>query len=376
MSKNKKLLIGVDASRSVSGIEKTGVEKVSDELLSTINKQLSTINNGDVDFIFYAPKIIEWLPESKHRIFGTKRLWTVLGLSFEMLRNKPDVLFVPVHTLPFFCPKRTVKIIHDIAFVENKQAYSFWQRMYLNFDLWRCARICEKIIVPTEKVKKDLLKYTGVNEDKIVVIKWGYNTKALKHLNTETLKHVDDEIYRRKQILYLGRVEEKKNIFNLIKGFEIFNKKYGDYKLILAGKAGKFPISNFQFPNNSQIKNSKFKIQNSKFLGYISDEEKYKLLQESSCLVLVSKDEGFGIPILEAFDFELPVLASDIPALREVGKEACMYVDPNNPESIAQGLDKIAKDNGLREKLISKGRERLKKFNWETSLKKVLDVLL
>ena len=115
------------------------------------------------------------------------------------------------------------------------------------------------------------------------------------------------------------------------------------------------------------------------FLDYIDEEKKIELLRESAALALVSKEEGFGFPILEAFDFGLPVVASDIPVLREIGGDACMYVNPDSPESIAQGLEMVLAETCravfLQEK-IEKGRERLKKFSWQKTAEKIFREML
>lgn len=361
------MLLAIDASRSVDTIQKTGVEKVSDELLINIKNlsrarsrdQISKIKNNEFDIIYYTPRLISWLPTGEQKIIRLKRLWTVLGLSWEMLWHKPDVLFIPVHTLPFFCPQKTYKIIHDIAFKYEPRAYSFWQRLYLNFDLKRCLKKCQKIFVPSKKIKQDILNYVDIYVDKIIIVPHGYNRQS---------RASNQQLIKKRQILYLGRLEEKKNILNLIQGFKIFAEKFPDYKLILAGKVNKKYLDTL---------NSRFQIPDSiNFLGYISEEKKHELLSELSCLVLISKEEGFGFPILEGFDFELPVLASDIPVLHEVGDDACLYVNPDSPEEIAQGLERIVSDENLRKKLIEKGRERLKKFSWKKATEKMLSEMI
>jgi glycosyltransferase involved in cell wall biosynthesis len=416
--------IGIDASRSVDSIQKTGVEKVSDELLKEIvetgNLKLET---GQPEFIFYTPKLIPWLPIGNQRIlrWPQKFLWTQIRLSFELLIHPPKVFFSPVHTLPFillflsFRPKRVAtseveeslsriyregiprlkevmgvarddktfvyKIIHDIAFKKNPKLYSFWQKFNLNLDLWLAKKVCAKIFVPTEAVKDDLIKYTKISADKVIVIYHGYRAVCHSDRSPSIGEGVAEESLRKKQILYIGRVEEKKNINNLIKAFEIFNKKFPEYKLILAGKIdnnflchpGLDPESRNNGVDSSLRGNDRSNIE---FLGYVSEQKKYELLRESSCLALISKEEGFSFPFLEAFDFDLPVLASDIPVLREVGGEACLYVNPENPEEIANGLEKIISDENLRQNLIEKGREQLKKFDWQETAKKYLQEIL
>lgn len=360
-----RLKIGIDASRSIDSLQKTGVEKVSDELLSTINKQLTTNNN--VEVIYYTPQKISWLPTEKQKILNwpLKFLWTQLRLAFELLIYPPKVFFSPVYTLPFILlftshqlQVTSYKVIHDVAFKKHPELYTFWQKFNLNLDLWLVKKICARIFVPTQAVKDDLLKYTKISADKIVAIHHGYN-KRDKEQETRDKK---------KQILYLGRIEEKKNIGNLIKAFEIFNQKHPDYKLILAGPADKDFVTSYELQVTS--------YKNIELPGYVSGEQKEKLLRESVCLTLISKEEGFGFPILEGFDFGLPVLASDIPVLKEVGGEACLYVNPNSIEEIAQGLEKITSDENLRQNLIEQGRERLNSFSWQESAEKYLYWLL
>ncbi len=374
---NKKITIGIDASRSIDSIQKTGVEFVSDELL----KQFINFKKEIIKYIFYTPEYISWLPRESQKVLNWpfRFLWTQIRLSLEMLIQKPDIYFSPVHTLPYFCPKKTFKIIHDVAFKKNKKLYNFKNRILLNFDLCRAIKKCEKIFVPTQQVKNDLLKFTKISENKIIVIPHGYTKKTSafapkksywttadrqKHKNTKTLFH------KKKQILYIGRIEEKKNILNLIKAFEIFNKKYPDYKLILAGK-----IDQKYFDKN--IKYQILKIKNKIFfLGYVSEEKKYKLLSESVCLAFVPFEEGFGIPILEAFDFNLPVVCSDIPVLQEVGGEACIFVNSSSPQEISGKIEKIISDKNLKNNLIQKGEQQLEKFSWKKAGEKYLQEIL
>ena len=111
-------------------------------------------------------------------------------------------------------------------------------------------------------------------------------------------------------------------------------------------------------------------------MGYISEEKKRELLFESAALVLVSKEEGFGFPILEAFDFGLPVVASDIPVLREIGGDACVYVNPCSPEDIARGLATVIVGADHELPIIQKGRERLKDFSWQKTAEKIFREML
>lgn len=434
------MFIGVDASRSISTIQKTGVEKVSDELLQQLillssraeaklseaevegsKKQIPPLltamevgrndNNNDFNFVYYTPQKIDWLPQEnpvkslhsagtsqKILYWPFKFLWTQIRLGWELIFHAPDVMFFPVHAMPLalFClsfrPQRTIvneveesqnrsldcalddkikvyKVIHDIAFKKQPQLYSLKQKIILNLDLWLAKKLCTKIFVPTWAVKDDVLKYTKINSEKIIVTHWGYHRKNFQF-------SISNFQCKKKQILYIGRVEEKKNISNLIKAFKIFYQKNSEYKLILAGKVDEgFKISNVKFPMSNQYQNPN-EDSSVIFLNYVSEAKKHELLSESSALILVSKEEGFGMPLLEAFDFGLPVVASDIPVLLEVGGEACLYVNPDAPEDIANKLSEIMSDKKIQQNLIIAGQERLKEFDWEKTAQKILNEII
>lgn len=370
----KKIKIGIDASRSIETLQKTGVEKVSDELIKEIEKYGNKeIKGNRKNFIYYTPQEIPWLPKENQRVltWPFKYLWTQLRLGWEILVNPPQIFFSPVYALPFVSffihSIKYYKIIHDIAFKKHPEFYSWQQKVSLHLDLWLAKKVCIKIFVPTQAVKDDLEKYCGLGE-KVIVIPHGYSRGCHSEADKYRLRNPVDSTrdpslakcgvgmtFHKKQILYIGRIEEKKNIANLIKAFQIFNQQYSDYKLILAGPADKKFIAGYK---------------NIEMPGYVTGEQKEKFLRESECLVLVSKEEGFGFPALEGWNYDLPVLVSDIPTLREVGGEACVYVKPESPEDIANGLEKITQDENLRKELINKGSERLKNFDWQKIVEK------
>ncbi|HOZ36375.1 MAG TPA: glycosyltransferase family 1 protein [bacterium] len=352
------MILGIDASRSVSTIKKTGVELVSDELLKTISNQQSASSKQTI--VYYTPQRIDWLPVENQRIlrWPFKFFWTQIRLAWELISHPPEKMFFPVHAMPLLLitsyklrVTSYFHIIHDIAFKKQPHLYSFRQKLILNLDLFLARKLCTKIFVPTEAVRQDLIQYTKINPKKIIVTPWGYKSINNKQKTANNKK---------KQILYIGRVEKKKNIENLIKGFEIFHATHPDYKLILAGKIDR------------RLKIYDLGFKNIEALGYINEKKKYELLRESATLLLVSKEEGFGFPLLEAFDFDLPVIASDIPVLREIGEDACFYADPDSPEDISDKLKKVITDEKLQAQLITAGQERLKQFDWQKTAEQIL----
>ncbi len=347
--------IAVDASRSSESVQKTGVEVVSDAVLSHLEKR----RTDDVHFVYYTPKEISWLPKTAQRIIERTRFWTILGLSHALLRDKPDALFVPVHTLPFFCPKKTVRIIHDVSFLRHPQAYSWRERTYMKIDLWRAKRICANVIVPTEAVKKDLVEKLAWPVEKIIVTGWGVPESSSSMVNRQSSSISPF-------ILFIGRIEEKKNVANIIRGFKLFKESHPEWELVLAGKPG----------HGFEAIEPLLSTPGVRHLGYISHEKKAELLATASMLAFISNEEGFAFPMLEAFQARLPVLASSIPTLTEIAEDAALFAEPTDIKKIAANMTALAEDNNLRATLIEKGIKKLEKYSWESVTEKVLQTLI
>lgn len=346
-----KYRIAIDASRSSGGVQKTGVEVVSDALIV----QLEKTKPPDVVLSYFTPALIPWLSPDHQIVIDRPKFWTIIGLSQAIRHDRPDALFVPVHTLPFFCPKTTVRVIHDVSFLREPAAYSLRERSYMRFDLWRAKRICAFVIVPTEAVKNDLVNLLGWNPERIVVTGWGVNPVSVVPVQDK------DAMNRVPTVLYIGRIEDKKNIANLIRAFELFHQYHLTWELVLAGKPG------FGFSTIEPL----LKTPGVRYVGYVSDEEKTRLLSTASILALVSKEEGFAFPMLEAFQYGVPVLASSIPTLKEVGQDAAVYAAPTDIDGLAKRIGELADDSELRGRLVEKGTKRLGEYSWEKVGEKV-----
>ncbi len=345
-SKMKALVTGtriaIDASRSGEWIQKTGVEVASDGVI----RALAASAPDDAVLTYYTSAGISWLPADAQRVFALKRLWTVIAFSWMLWKDKPDVLFIPVHTLPLWCPKRVVRIIHDVAFLRTPDVYKWQDRFYMRIDLWRARRLCSTIFVPTEAVKRDLITLARFRDEQVMVTGFGC-TPAKRPERVERT--------REKMILFIGRLETKKNVARLIQAFTQFHVAHPDWRLVLIGKAG------IGFEEDIKPLLTSPGVEHA---GYISEEEKWAWLARASFLAHVSLEEGFAFPVLEAFAAGTPVLASAIPTLREVGGDACMYAPPTDGEAIASAMNELASNTDLRARLVTCGEQRLTSFSW------------
>ncbi|MEK7547735.1 MAG: glycosyltransferase family 1 protein [Patescibacteria group bacterium] len=367
--------IGIDASR-YNHEQATGVELYSWHIINGIIQEM--LNNHSDEIILYSKEPIEYLNKQVDhknifkKIIKAKRLWTLFHLSKEMMKNPPDVLFVPSHTLPLYLPKKTVITIHDVAFRREKKIYSLFQYHHLNWSTKFAVKRASKIIVPSETTKNDLIELFRCPAAKITVIPHGFSAP----------KEVDDSLFGVSEIfkyfkitkelpyiLFVGRLENKKNLARLVSAFKQFSNDHPNFKLILAGKRG------VGFEDVLKTVD-KLKLMDKVILpGYITEDEKFLLYKYCKIFAFPSLYEGFGLPVLEAFHHKKPVLCSKIPALMEVCGDAAKYVDPLSVDEISKGLELLVNDVSFSDNLISKGTERLKKFSWEDSSKKTIEVI-
>lgn len=359
------MTIGIDASRTAKQF-KTGTETYSTELI----KALAKIDRKN-DYILYSPKSLDdklpkLPPNFQTKILPFGKLWTQMRLSWEFLFDeKPDVFFVPAHTLPLISPQKTVVTVHDLGFKHFPELYSSTDLKYHNWALSHSLKHASYIIAISQFTKKDIMQYFSIDPSKIGVIYEGYDEKIFRRLK-------DKKTTRPSYILFIGRLEEKKNIVGMIRAYAILRKEKSiKHQFILAGSPGfgseKIEAELTKLPED---------IRKDIILpGYVSQGKYIELLQNADVLFFCTFFEGFGLPPLEAMASGVPVVASNRTAIPEVCGKAALLVDPAKPLEMAFALSKVLNNTGFRNALISKGLARATLFSWRKTAEKTLQVL-
>ncbi len=319
--------------------------------------------------------------------------WTLGRLSLEMLFKRPDVLFIPAHGLPFFSPKKTITTIHDIAFERDNNIYAkdypglddrkmkyivnFFVKIftlgkykansydYLKWSTRYASRKAKKIITVSDFSKQEIIKTYGMAENKVKVIYNGYN--ALLYKRREDEKKIERVLEKygiiKPYFFYVGRLERKKNTPTLINAFAIFKENNDDAKekLVLAGDAS-FGFDEAKYIIEEYGLDAEIIIP-----GWVEEEDLPYIYSGAKAFIFPSKYEGFGIPIIQAMACGVPVVASNIPVLKEIAGEAAIFFDPNDKKNMAKVMTEVANNKELREKLIKNGYKRVKDFSWEKS---------
>ncbi|MBU4421572.1 glycosyltransferase family 4 protein, partial [Patescibacteria group bacterium] len=349
--------IGIDASRA-NKKEKTGVEWYSYFLIQEFKKIIP--QNTRVILYSPAPLCEDLLPlPANWQVKVLRwpfRFWTLIRFSWEMLWHKPDILFVPSHIIPFFPPKWTFTTIHDIGFKRFPKSYNGLDRCLQNFGVWRALKKCEKIFTPSEFTKKELMDVYSFPEKNIISIHLAHNVQS-PTLNIEEV--LEKYGIKKPYLFYIGRLEKKKNIENLIKAVEGLG-----IDLALAGKPG--------FGFNSV----KCQTSNVRYLGWVSQKDVSALIAGAEIFLFPSLYEGFGIPILEAFACGTPVITSNRASMPEVARDAALFVNPDNPEEIKNAITKILDNPELKQDLIEKGHKHCKEFSWQKCAEETFNEIL
>lgn len=382
--------IGVDASRTVTG-RKTGVEVYSHEITTRLARH--ALAQKTHDLIFYTPEKIADIKEGPHvieRVIRLPRLWTHARLSAELLLHPVDVLFVPSHVLPIIHPKKSVVTIHDVAFRHFREAYSNFQYRYLDWSTRAACRHAARIIVPSNATRRDLEALYDCNSKKISVIPHGppgphgpephgSHGVALRQAHRDIAAAQRDSAALFFQqfglepadrfILFVGRLETKKNLVRLIHAFAEFSRKFSDWKLVLAGMQGVGFQEIVRAVDHCSLWDRVI------MPGYIEESEKAWLFRHAVFFAFPSLYEGFGLPVLEAFGHGTAVLASDTSSLPEVGGDGALYADPMNVRDLAEKMTTLANDSALRDRLIANGKRRLRDFSWERAARETWRLL-
>ncbi len=364
-------VIGIDASRALS-CAPTGTEAYSYHLIRALVPLLRDRHTVRLYHREPRPQHIgasnAGLPwsDAEDRVIPFPRLWTHVRLSWEMLCAPPDLLFVPAHVLPLIRPRRTLVTVHDLGYRAFPEAHPARQRRYLELSTRWNVQTATHILADSRATRQTIVETYGTPTEKITVLYPGYEPDLAPTRDPETLTRV-----RRRYgipgeyILFLGRIQPRKNLARLIKAFGAIAQDYPHLTLVLAGPTGWLaePIV-----AGARALNLGDRV---RFPGYIAPEDKAALISGARLFAYPSLYEGFGFPILEAQACGTPLLTGTTSSLPEVAGEGGLLIDPEDTGAIARGLGQLLEDTALRQRLVELGFANLARFSWDRAAQQV-----
>ncbi|MGC9396068.1 MAG: glycosyltransferase family 4 protein [Anaerolineae bacterium] len=359
--------IGIDASRALSAAP-TGTEGYSYHLIRALLPYLDP--HYQTRLYFRSAPEPDAFPGAELRAIPFPRLWTHLRLSWEMARHAPDLLFVPAHVLPLLRPKRTLVTIHDLGYRYFPEAHPPRQRLYLEWSTRWNARVADHILADSCATRDALVQAYKIDAAKITVTYPGYDSNLAPVRDARALAAVRARYaIPGPYILFIGRLQPRKNLVRLIEAFTCLAPDRSDLSLVLAGPAGWLAE-----PIHARVRELGLEAR-VLFPGYVAETDKAALISGAQVFAYPSLYEGFGFPVLEAQACGVPLLASTTSSLPEVVGNGGLLVDPLDTSAIAEGLGRLLDDVDLQHDLIARGTANLRRFSWDAAARTVLTVI-
>ena len=356
MAKNKILVDIFYLHVAQTGI-KTYIECLCDEIERQeyedfefiLSPSRRTIRNST----FFKGKTASWKNLLYQGIYFFRKLIVLPWLSF---RYQADLVFSPDIISPIWARGKKASVIHDAFFWENPSHYHpVWLKVYLTLLSAGLKRNAHVITV-SEHSKKQLQKH--LKRPKLSVDVVYPSSNLTRQTVTET-----PPLIKRPYFLHVGVMEKRKNLSTLVRAFADFvsHPDFMDYQLVLVGQKG--PRKHLDDYDNIQSLIQQHQLEEKVILtGYVSQAALENYYQHALSYVFPSLNEGFGMPILEAFSYGLPVIIANQGSLVEVGGDAVLKVANNTVEGFKEALALLAKDTQLRKHMAERGYRRLGQF--------------
>ncbi|MFH1012362.1 MAG: glycosyltransferase family 1 protein [Candidatus Peregrinibacteria bacterium] len=360
---------GVDGGHGGKGIWTTNV--------------LKSILNNDRKNEYYLYTNCDWPNTYQHlsnvhvvKIWGKGLFWH-WRFYRSLLKNKVDILLATEsYIIPFLHDPEKLKVglvVHDLVAFKSPAKHQKKATVIERLTLRRAVKKSRWIFTVSEYTKRDLVgRYPRLNlAGKIAVVYAGVRDAFARKFDANKLI----EVQRRYNIdpdyiMMAGTLEPRKNITGALEAYSLISPHNQQrYRFLIAGKKGWYYKKIFK-----KVKTLKL-VGRVKFLEYIPDEDLAVLMQGSKVFLFPSFYEGFGLPILEAMQCGVPVLASRVSSIPELGIDAIHYADPHDPIDIADGLTQLLDNEDYRKQLRQKGFEQVKNFSWGKTAQKILDTI-
>lgn len=367
---------GFDAKRIVNN--NTGLGSYSRNL---VNSLLPLLNNDDKVWL-YTPqhgndnlraqvaddsKLEYRYPQKRGNAFYGS-WWRTKGIVKQLINDKVDVFHGLSGELPLGIKSKniySVVTIHDLIFLRHPE---FYNPIDIAIYKWKFKQTClnaHKIIAISEKTKEDILHYSNFNEQDIKVIYQSASKRFEIEPSNDEIQDIKNKYNLNfKFVLNVGTIEERKNILLVVKALTILPE---DIHLVIVGRNTNYTKKVVKWAKQNGV------INRIKILNNITNQELPAIYKLAQCFAYPSKYEGFGLPIIEAIQCGLPVVACTGSCLEEAGGNSCIYVDCNDVEAMANAINTLMQGNNSQR--VAMAQQYIKKFENNNVAQQVLNVL-
>lgn len=363
------MIIGIEAQR-IFRKKKHGMDMVALELI----RNLQMIDTENQYYVFVKPdEDRACLEETPNFTIvelggGPYPTWEQIALPRAAEKYKCDILHCTSNTAPVRGKTPLITTVHDIIYMEGvsllKKGGTLYQKfgnMYRRMVVPTVIRRSKKVITVSEFEKQRMVKFFGLNDDKIVAVYNGVGGHFQPVTEPKVLLEAKNKYHLPENFLFfLGNTDPKKNTPNVLKSFALFNwHSETKYKLVMLDYEEDALMSLLREIGHPEIR------KDIHLTGYVPNNELPSIISQAKIFLYPSLRESFGIPILEGMACGVPVITANTSSMPEVAGDAALLVDPKNPNEIVRSINKLLEDDTLKENLIEKGLQRAKKFSWK-----------
>ena len=295
--------------------------------------------------------------------------WIIMQRPFlEKLVTKCDLYHLSEICIPPVKKAKTVAFIHDLTTILFPEHHKK-SNVFLHSKRFNRIHKVDAILTNSESTKKDIIKHLKIKPEKIFVTYLGADDRFHPMNKSEVEPILHKYKLKKPYILFVGTLEPRKNVETLISAFGQLKRKHQiPHQLILVGQKGWLYKSIFKAIESSPYKSD------IRYTDYVKDIDLPALMNGAEVFSYPSFYEGFGLPILEAMQCGVPVITSNISSMPEVGGKACLYINPDSVDELANCIFKVISDTDLQKNLSEKGIERAKHFSWKKCAEDTLKV--
>jgi len=303
-------------------------------------------------------------PVKAINFFWYKFCWPPLDYFFKTeldLTHSPGPLILPTKG-------KKIVTVHDLFFMDFPMLVDTETRGNFVTRIRDSLIRADKIVAVSKFIKNQLIERFVLEEEKVRVIYHGLDRKFNVDISEEETKEIQRKFSLPSSfLLFVGTLEPRKNLLNLVEALKIVHEKYRKIPLVLVGRKG-------QDYGKVVTKIEKLNLEPwISLTGYVPEKDLKSFYSSAEVFVFPSFREGFGLPLLEAMSCGVPIVASSAPAIPEIAKDAALYFDPYEPEDIADKIILALKDNELRQRMVENGEKRVLDFDWAAAAAETLE---
>ncbi len=364
--------IGFDAKRAF--FNRSGLGNYSRDLILALHRYYS-----DNEYYLYTPSLKNHINfiDSDNIYIRTPtgrpgKLGQAFWRSFRIARRAEIDGIEIFHGLSNELPRhvkrtgiKSVVTIHDLIFMHHPEWYKSIDVAIYKRKCRDSSRQADRVIAVSEQTKKDLIAFFNIEQSKIEIIYQGCNAAFTKVLDEAEKRKVKEKwALPDEYLLYVGTIEERKNLLTILKAISSMNI---DIPLVVVGRKTRYYRQIIKYMDQHKLKNIMF-------LEEVSVHDLPGIYQMANVFIYPSIFEGFGIPILEALYSKVPVITSKGGCFAEVGGPESVYVDPGNNEELGNAISQILNNSVLQQKMKSDGYKHALQFSSEVTAHRVMEL--